>query len=620
MRVFLISIVTALTILDSCQVLSQSKGIQFRPLSWEQALEAAKKENKFLFVDVHSTLGNMGLQNELENGIFKTDSISDFFNSNFISVKVDMSTKENNSFAPKLQSLMYPVYVFLAENGDQIGFVSPYAVTKDPSKLVRSAGEAINRGIIKRKNTKRIEFEELIWEEAKTKAEKENKLIFFDAHTDWCRPCIQMDKDIFTLDEVADFFNENFINLKTNSEKGEGVAIRQEYEIRAYPTFLFTDAEGNLVLEESGYKEKDKFLAIAKEAVSKYQYASIDFIIQDLDQARAKAKQENKPILFDAYTTWCGPCKQMDKQVFTQHKVAKFYNDEFVNLKVDMEKGEGVSLKTKYEVTAYPTYLVLDKDGNVLHRAVGGMSAEEFVRFGEAGKSESNLSGMMKRYESGERNTDFVLEYIKTLSGAYLTSETNNVADTYFIELSEGEKLSEQTWTFIEDYIVSPDSRAIKYIVENREKFTTSFGDKVEKKLFNVYLGGASQFAELNEKRELVSYDQEGFEKYLKEVKKLSLTKYDQLVAYAWIGSYRTRNDWNRYVSAVDKYMNKETIDKGVYSVYNYALVVERNAKDEGLRKTASDWITASESTAPDYYKDPLSKLKKKLSGPLTEN
>ena len=49
-------------------------------------------------------------------------------------------------------------------------------------------------------------------------------------------------------------------------------------------------------------------------------------------QAIAKAKTENKPLFVDFYTDWCGPCKKMDKEVFTDAKVAEFYNTNFITI------------------------------------------------------------------------------------------------------------------------------------------------------------------------------------------------------------------------------------------------------------------------------------------------
>ncbi|MCS3870718.1 thiol:disulfide interchange protein [Chryseobacterium ginsenosidimutans] len=82
----------------------------------------------------------------------------------------------------------------------------------------------------------------------------------------------------------------------------------------------------------------------------------------------AKAKKENKLVFIDAYASWCGPCKLMVKNVFPQKPVGDYYNAHFVNAKIDMEKGEGVDLAKKYNVKAFPTYLFVDGNGEVVHR------------------------------------------------------------------------------------------------------------------------------------------------------------------------------------------------------------------------------------------------------------
>ena len=79
------------------------------------------------------------------------------------------------------------------------------------------------------------------------------------------------------------------------------------------------------------------------------QNRQITFETGDLASVFARAKKENKLIFVDAMTTWCGPCKQMAKHVFTNDTVADYFNANFVSYKFDMEKGEGLDFAKKYK-------------------------------------------------------------------------------------------------------------------------------------------------------------------------------------------------------------------------------------------------------------------------------
>jgi len=85
----------------------------------------------------------------------------------------------------------------------------------------------------------------------------------------------------------------------------------------------------------------------------------------------SKAKSENKPVFIDFYTTWCAPCKWLDQDVLSHQNVIDYYNDNFISLKIDAEKGEGPKLKDKHFVSAYPTLIYLDSQGNEIERHVG---------------------------------------------------------------------------------------------------------------------------------------------------------------------------------------------------------------------------------------------------------
>ena len=118
--------------------------------------------------------------------------------------------------------------------------------------------------------------------------------------------------------------------------------------------------------------------------VSFAQESGIKFEKANWNQILQKAKSENKIIFMDAYTSWCGPCKAMQARVFPDKKVGEYFNENFVNVKIDMEEGEGPSLGLKYPVRGYPTLLFIDaKSGKIVNQALGYKTTEQLLQIGE---------------------------------------------------------------------------------------------------------------------------------------------------------------------------------------------------------------------------------------------
>lgn len=96
-------------------------------------------------------------------------------------------------------------------------------------------------------------------------------------------------------------------------------------------------------------------------------------------EAVEAANTENKLIFLDAYASWCGPCKLLKRRVFTDPEVGAYFNDNFINVEMDMEKGEGRRLSSELRVTAYPTLFFIDSDGQVVKKAVGYHTSEQLL-------------------------------------------------------------------------------------------------------------------------------------------------------------------------------------------------------------------------------------------------
>lgn len=108
----------------------------------------------------------------------------------------------------------------------------------------------------------------------------------------------------------------------------------------------------------------------------------------NFDAALKDAKETNRVVMVDFYTTWCHWCKVMDKEVFTKKEfqdMSKF----FVFVKIDAEVEVG--LAQKYKVSAYPTYKFINKGGDLIHEALGYQPIEKFLQEMETAKGKAGL-------------------------------------------------------------------------------------------------------------------------------------------------------------------------------------------------------------------------------------
>lgn len=568
-------------------VRAQKSNPVFQPLTWEQAAAQAQKEGKIVLVDAMRKANNAEAQKkqeEAERDLLKTPGVVEFCKKNVVAIHIDMSTEEGKAFAPKLVMNMYPTYGFFMPNGDILGVVSPYTLTKKPELFVEAGEKAVKNAVVKRENSRSIDFEEITLKDAMVKAQKENKLIFIDAYTDYCQPCVLMVKNVFSLNHVADFYNQNFINLKIHFGKEKELA--EKYGTRGYPSFLFINGDGKLVHLAGGYSEADKFIGYGQEALKKAK--GIEFTDGNWQQVLEKAKSENKIIFMDCYTSWCAPCKQMAKTVFTDPEVAAFFNEKFVNVKVDMEKGEGKDLKDRYEVSAYPTLNFIGTDGEIAHCVVGGVNANELLKQAGIALSGKGLTSMNVAYQSGNRTPGFIQEYLTALDLANRKEDAEKVTLDYFTTLDKSKLKEKECWNLFAKYINDVNSEVFAYVYDNRAEFCTLFGDKeVKRKISTVWAIGANKF--VSGKGAEAVLDQKGFKRYVKRLEKADVDGKESIIANARMSNAEKVGDWKTYIV-----LGTQQLKNGMVSdltLYNWGLRVSKQCKDKALRLQAAQWF-----------------------------
>jgi thiol-disulfide isomerase/thioredoxin len=102
---------------------------------------------------------------------------------------------------------------------------------------------------------------------------------------------------------------------------------------------------------------------------------------RDLDSAQSQARASNKPVLVDVYTDWCPPCRLLDKHTYSDPRVQSFLADNFICVKANAEDPSiGKAIANKFEAQAYPTIILVDKNGKTFGRILGYLPADDFLR------------------------------------------------------------------------------------------------------------------------------------------------------------------------------------------------------------------------------------------------
>jgi thiol-disulfide isomerase/thioredoxin len=204
------------------------------------------------------------------------------------------------------------------------------------------------------------------------------------------------------------------------------------------------------------------------------QINSIDFFKGSIEEVLELGKSPNKYVFIDCFTEWCGPCKDMDKNVFKNDSVANFYNKNFINYKLDIEKGEGPSIKKKYGIGFYPTFLFLKNNGDVIHRSIGARTSVQFIKLGkDAADTNSNFYAREKKYYKGQKNQANIYNYAVACYEAGVGFDANE----YFVTQNDDSLLNEKNWFLISIYTSQTGSREFRYLTKNRKKFSEKYSE-----------------------------------------------------------------------------------------------------------------------------------------------
>ncbi|NRF37205.1 thioredoxin family protein [Pedobacter foliorum] len=346
-------------------------------------------------------------------------------------------------------------------------------------------------------------------------------------------------------------------------------------------------------------------------------------------QVKEKAKKEKKMIFVDAYTTWCVPCKIMEKNIFPDKELGAFFNENFINVKVqfDKTKKDPITVKrwykqvevfqTQYNVGSYPTYFFFSPEGTLMHFIKGGgLTAKEFLEKSRiALEPKSQYITLKNQYKKGNRDSTFLLDLISVAKSARDLDSTGVFINSY-LAVDRG-WLKKQNLEFIAIATSKSSDIGFNFLLTHQAAIDSLLGKNKSAELLQViaYDEIVLPMTRINGKKTsyggtLVLYSGEIIKDVnwaaIKEKLDINYAPFsNEIIVNAKPFYYQGLNDWGNFCGSVSEAFDEKIID--LEQLNSYANTVLVMCPDEKYIKNALEWseilVAKVNKETPGYYK-----------------
>lgn len=201
---------------------------------------------------------------------------------------------------------------------------------------------------------------------------------------------------------------------------------------------------------------------------------------QDYNKALRIASQENKLLFIDFYTTWCAPCKKLDKFVFQNDSIKNLLGKDVVLLKYNAENDTVFHVSKKHHVSSYPTGIILNKEGFVLSRKYGfpgkdvlslQKSVIEFTNESIAKNKENEIIKGYSNTINSSKYPKFYADYVNRIN----TKVKKTELDDYFVNTPN--KFSEEYFSTLMYFGRKAPVAIADFVLNNKEKYIELYGN-----------------------------------------------------------------------------------------------------------------------------------------------
>ena len=295
----------------------------------------------------------------------------------------------------------------------------------------------------------------------------------------------------------------------------------------------------------------------------------VDFIKQDWEKALNEAEKTGKPIFVDAYTDWCGWCKVMDNKTFSDETIYTFMNKHFVNAKINMEKGIGIKLAMKYQVTGFPSYLIFNDSGRLVYKTLGFMEPKDFIKV--LNKILEKTKNTAYKGYANSFEVDYPQFYIDAFGKSGERSFPEDEEITKYFK-TQNDLFSEKNWAVINRF--DTPERINKYFLENMDKYKELYCETdVERKFGKILYGKTEEAINQNNEDKLEEIDNL-IDKY--KDKDREITKNNIRIRF-----YKETDNWDKYFDYVSSYLKDKDPEKYHHTINEHCWHIYLNIDDQ---------------------------------------
>lgn len=211
-------------------------------------------------------------------------------------------------------------------------------------------------------------------------------------------------------------------------------------------------------------------IAIAQKGIL-FKTTSVETLFQE-------ARRTGKPVFIEVYSPTCHVCQSF-MPTLADNRVGKFYNDKFINTKLDINQPTTKAFIESRQlfVPSLPLFLYFDPQRNLIHFAMSNNSTDEVIRHGnDALKPQSRSQTMKSRYQQGERSANFLIDYAMYSRVTRDTVANMAAMNEYAKQQAPATYANQTNWLALQKLVLDHENPLFQYMLDHLDTYRKAYG------------------------------------------------------------------------------------------------------------------------------------------------